>query len=226
MKYFQHKDGRIMAQEESYLVAAWEAATRGDLLNAGKNGAGIVADEQRQAAKAVLDGDRLARLAKNGTSTPDERARFEALGIVFGNDYDDLLVTVTLPEGWKLGYAGGGDSRHMGLIDDKGRMRAPQFVKGASYDRYASIYLKPRYHVSYTAYDLKDAAGNRDSQMGIWDQGVEPSVLLWSGPRDSELRAQHPDKPSWDIHDMRDQVVQAKLLEMFPDATNPLAYWD
>lgn len=67
------------------------------------------------------------------------RQDLEALGIVFGEDADDLFVNVTLPKGWSKRPTE--HSMWSDLIDDQNRVRARLFYKAAFYDRSAHLSL-------------------------------------------------------------------------------------
>lgn len=56
-----------------------------------------------------------------------ERSQLEAMGIIFGEDYDDLFVEVQLPEGWSK--APTDHPMWSKLVDDRGRERASIFYK-------------------------------------------------------------------------------------------------
>jgi len=59
---------------------------------------------------------------------------------------DDLFMGVKLPDGWKKESTD--HAMWNNLIDDKGRIRATFFYKGAFYDREAFINFRHRYSVS------------------------------------------------------------------------------
>lgn len=64
---------------------------------------------------------------------PGTRKDFEAMGIKFGKNVDDLFVEVELPLGWKVEPTD--HSMWNMLVDDTGKKRAEIFYKAAFYDR-------------------------------------------------------------------------------------------
>jgi hypothetical protein len=67
------------------------------------------------------------------------REKLEEMGIRFGDDVDDLFVSVELPDGWEKRPTD--HSMWSELVDDKGVVRANIFYKAAFYDRNAHISL-------------------------------------------------------------------------------------
>lgn len=65
------------------------------------------------------------------------------LGFEFGEELDDLFVSVTPPKGWTLKHK---ESYHSYLYDEQGRERGYMFYKGVFYDRCAYLRLLTRYH--------------------------------------------------------------------------------
>lgn len=82
----------------------------------------------------------LSRSSKLPIESRNSRKDFEALGIVFGENVDDLFVNVTLPEGWRVEPTE--HSMWSNLVDVNGRVVATIFYKAAFYDRQAFIGLK------------------------------------------------------------------------------------
>lgn len=79
------------------------------------------------------------------------REKLESMGIIFGEDADDLFVAVKLPSGWKKQATS--HSMWSDLLDDKGRIRAKIFYKAAFYDRSSHISLCRRYNVQVSPED-------------------------------------------------------------------------
>ena len=69
-----------------------------------------------------------------------DRQALEALGVVFGDDADDLFVFVTLPDGWKKEPTE--HSMWSRLVDGSGFEVASIFYKAAFYDRDAFVSMK------------------------------------------------------------------------------------
>ena len=151
------------------------------------------------------------------------REQFESMGIVFGDDVDDLFVSVVLPDGWEVVPTDHSMQSH--LVDEKGRERADIFYKAAFYDRSAHIRLNKRYHsttLPLLGWDgLKHDEGAVNDWVGrVFDAGEvvfeTAPVAITEGPRD------------WnnDPEGKLAKEAEAWMVERYPDYDNPLAYWD
>ncbi len=134
-----------------FTAAAAVAAATGDIPNfiAATTPGGIEAQEKAgQVAQAKLQ-----TLPLNGTSKPEEREAFEAIGFKFKLDRTaaqtqgrgEIFVAVEFPPGWSKRPTD--HDMWTELIDDKGRVRGSIFYKAAFYDRSAHVFLRPRFHV-------------------------------------------------------------------------------
>jgi len=146
-----------------------------------------------------------------------DRKQLEQMGIVFGEESDDLFINVQLPDGWKKIPTD--HSMWSKLVDEQGRERARIFYKAAFYDRKAYISLSRRF--SYRVRPVSDNNANFDtvSRVGIvmdceeeiWHtDAIEPS---------DELK-------SYRVRDILYAACQEWLEERRPEYENPLAYWD
>jgi hypothetical protein len=216
--YFQtgckgHPEELIVKNSDVRLTpAALEAAAAGNVDNfiAASTPGGIEAQEKTGQAMFV----RAQSLPKEMTGCT--RADFERLGFVFGDDIDELFVTVQLPAGWRKDATD--HSMHSNLLDNKGRRRASIFYKAAFYDRRADIHLTRRYDVTmaptdanggpvpwekaqYLAMTVTDC-GKEIHRTGVYERGAYKA--------DQQLREQ----------------ALAWLDEHFPNWKNTMAYWD
>lgn len=117
--------------------AALSAALAGNIDNfiAASTPGGIKAQEKAgQIEQSFAD-----TLPIKGTSTPEQRAKFEALGFVFGDSADDLFVKATFPKGWKKKVTD--HDMWTEIVDERGTKRGGIFYKAAFYDRSAHVYL-------------------------------------------------------------------------------------
>lgn len=113
--------------------AAILAAASGDLVNAirAMTPGGIEAQEA-DGQEAFVQSATLPRECLYCT-----QADFERMGIVFGDDVDELFIAATLPPGWtKVPTA---HALWSELRDAQGRVRAHLFYKAAFYDRKAHM---------------------------------------------------------------------------------------
>lgn len=200
--------------KQSLTVAALVAAQKGDAANflVASTPGGI--ERQEAAGQVTFVGDStLPKEMGFGCS----RVLLEQMGILFGEDVDELFVNVKLPAGWKKRATE--HSMHSELLDDKGRVRAGIFYKAAFYDRKAHISLIRRYNIdTYTACD-KD--GNN---VEYKDATHFMTVVRDSGNSIHTVCCRAQD--DYKLCDEHEKLARAWLNEHFPDWENPLAYWD
>lgn len=184
--------------------AALSALLGGDLDNAiaASTPGGIEAQEAAGQRQFVAS-ETLPKNLMHGTT----REQLVALGIVFGDDADDLFVKATLPPGWNK--VASDHSMWSYLHDEQGRKRASIFYKAAFYDRSAHICLDVRYYIK-NHYDVPSTdqitVSLMDCDTPIKDFGV-------AGIRDFKAR------------DTLVEQATAWLAEHYPDHANPMAYW-
>jgi hypothetical protein len=116
-------------------AAGLRALANGDLDNfiAASTSGGIEAQEAR-GQKDLCSSSQLPKEIHCGA-----RSDFEAMGVKFGDDADDLFVNVTLPPSWQLRPTD--HSMWSDLVDASGAIRAEVFYKAAFYDRKA--FMRP-----------------------------------------------------------------------------------
>ena len=152
---------------------------------------------------------------------------FEAMGIVFGRDIDDLFCEAQLPEGWEKRPTD--HSMWSDLVDDKGRKRAAIFYKAAFYDRRASLSIVGRF-----SHEVKPVLGydNPDYRTGEWHVVVlDCGEPVWEA---DQRVAPEPnaskDKEGWlawlDSKDALYKLSEAWLDEHYPEWREPTSYWD
>lgn len=203
--------------------AALGAFVKGDLANflTASTPGGIEAQEAQGQTDFVAS-EVLPKELLHGTT----REQLEALGIVFGNDVDDIFVEAKLPDGWKKVPTE--HSMWSELLDDKGRIRAPIFYKAAFYDRKAHLTLVPRF-----SYQVQPVSGWQDpNQLKHEWHGVvaDCGTIFWV--TQSRIAPQ-PDfsdaKKIDDWYKEKDALGNSARLWLeknYPDWKNPLAYWD
>ncbi|MBC6444642.1 MAG: hypothetical protein GDA50_04310 [Alphaproteobacteria bacterium GM202ARS2] len=135
-----------------------------------------------------------------------------SLGFQFGDDIDDLFVSVTPPPGWSIKATG--HSMHNDVVDDKGRVRLGIFYKAAFYDRRADYRVNRRYEVQ-TDYD------------GEYENGTVTCNVV---DRATGSIIFHGDTAPQKWGDEREQVDKSCnefLSANFPKHSDPFAYsWD
>lgn len=146
------------------------------------------------------------------------REDLEKLGFVFGEEIDELFISVTMPEGWHKQATD--HSMWTDLLDEKGRKRGAIFYKAAFYDRKADMVpLQIRYHIG-EAWGDYPAKSDYDSELRYYyvvDE--ETGNILFHTPA-LEKQAH------WQKESERKAEARAFLKANFPDWENPLAYWD
>lgn len=180
--------------------AVLKALGEGDIVNVtvAATPSGIEAQERQGQDALVANSGMLPK-----ELYPDQAA-FETLGFVFGENVDELFVSVTLPEGWV--FKATDHAMHSDILDALGRWRVGVFYKAAFYDRRATARLKARYDVQYQ----KTPAGAVEFYFSDGDSVMEVFATQADGQQFYELL----------------DIAKEALLKRWPDAKNPLAYWD
>jgi hypothetical protein len=135
----------------------------------------------------------------------------EKLGFKFGEDVDDLFVSVQFPEGWKKESTD--HSMWSDLIDSQGRKRAGIFYKASFYDRSAHMSLKRRY-TSTKDYKLED----NQIQYHVLD-GDE--VIF----KTKVVTCDRKSDDYWDIDEKVEKEAKDYLADKYPDYEKCTAYW-
>lgn len=196
--------------------AALKAALAGDFSNAvvASTPGGIQAQEAAGQVTMCLS-----------SILPKEcpRVELEKFGVVFGDDHDDLFVSVTLPAGWTKNATD--HAMHSDLLDDKGRKRASIFYKAAFYDRRADMNLSRRYSID--AYWPCDAAG-QDMKYGEHTHfrtvAKDGNTVLESF---GDIRADGAySREKYELTRKQEADARAWLDERFPEWRDATAYWD
>lgn len=146
------------------------------------------------------------------------REQLEQVGIVFGEDADDLFVNVQLPEGWSK--VATGHPMWSRLIDDQGRERAAIFYKAAFYDRNAHISLSRRF--SYGVQPLGGYEQEYDHETVARVCVVtDCDEIIWQ----SEPLSPSDTLKSYNLSRELEPLGKAWLEERYPNWKDPLAYW-
>jgi hypothetical protein len=141
------------------------------------------------------------------TMNPD-RAAFEKLGFVFGEDVDELFIKATLPDGWTREATD--HAMWSYILDQCGRRRIGVFYKAAFYDRRANARAERRYHTEALDIDKPEGAhGVRDCATG---------EIIWRG----ESYKQN----DWETYRAQEAAAMAWLDKNYPLHLDPTAYWD
>lgn len=164
--------------------------------------------EQDEANGARQMSEQTQQLPAEGSDDPT----WAKMGVHFGQPVagDPIFRSVTLPPGWKIARTE--HNMWTELLDEKGRKRASIFYKAAFYDRSAFIRAERRFNVASTYPD----SGPR--VMRVVDGHHETGkVIHESQPFEERDYAQA---------EIARKEMAAWLLEKYPDAQNPAAYWE
>lgn len=171
---------------------------------------GQIERAEAQGQRDLVNSTDLPRLIKDVTWSQLTKN----LGIVFGENVNDLFVSVTLPDGWEKQATD--HSMWSNLVDDKGRVRGMMFYKAAFYDRDAFMSLDRFYKVGgdYSAREVKieDANGNVVKDFGRIDVPDDHDDPTWNDKYDEWIEL--------------GKTAKAWLLKNYPDYKNVFAYWD
>ena len=150
--------------------------------------------------------------------TINDKQALEKEGFIFGDEVNDLFVSVQFPTGWKMQATS--HSMWSDLLDAKGRKRGSIFYKAAFYDRSAHMSLTKRYYIS--SYIQCDEAGNPTQEKN--PSYFKTCVVDGSEPIKSfGIRNAHKDFAKADAMEAE---ARTWLDENYPNHRDPSAYWD
>lgn len=196
------------------------AHARGDMANAlrARMPGGIEAQEKAGQDDLVKHCN---RLPVDGTigGRKDNREIWEKLGFKFGKQLsgqDKIFVECTFPKGWKL--EGTGHSMWNNILDDKGRVRAMFFFKAAFYDYNAHIGLPSCRYIAKLNYS--EDKSDHYAKVVIMDTVGEKVIeeINTFKTREEYMTALRDNKEMAGAYE--------RLDELFPNANDPMAYWD
>lgn len=214
-------------KETGISPAALGAIARGDFDNfvVASTPGGI--ERQEKEGQTALVNSTLMPLDLVGKH-PREGARkdFESLGFVFGEPVDSVFVNTTMPPGWTRQATDHDMWSH--ILDEKGRVRVKVFYKAAFYDRHADARLTCRY-TRTTQYKTSPSDGfGEDEQRAVvldGDKAIYQGPIIQGFGLGNKLN-QLEKAACFDRIDAQDKLAKDWLFKHFPDADNPLAYWD
>lgn len=150
------------------------------------------------------------------------KAQYEKMGIKILDEYDDLFLSVELPEGWEIRTTG--HSMWNEVYDNNGRRRIQYFYKAVSYDRDAFTNFDCRYNFRIEPFDKYESDATYEERM------LKPwtVVLTDSGEVTKILDTRQPNsKVSYqNIQDELRDIGQNYINEHFPNWNDINAYWD
>lgn len=142
------------------------------------------------------------------------REAYEKLGFTFGDKIDEVFQHATLPKGWTRKATD--HSMWSRILDDKGRERVAVFYKAAFYDRHADARLEARYKIETMYHDSEGFTHlEKDENCIVVTDGGKAIYQEFATKRDD-----------WKQSDEHRTSAERWLLEHYPDARDPTAYWD
>lgn len=197
--------------------AVLTALADGDLINALVAATpGGIERQEAEGQRALVASQRLPLDMRDNT-----REQFEALGIRFGQQVDDIFIKAELPAGWrKVTHE---HAMHSDVVDGQGRLRIHMFYKAAFYDRRADMTITPFYQLYTRPVGGWSDDWNADYEKP-WEGTIEGGgeVVFRTEPQmlGEEINEQLAVK-----HDLSQQCADW-LREHAPDWHDPLAYWE
>ena len=178
---------------------------------------GLIERSEQRGQDVLVKSDVLPRKYNVGN-----RQELEQMGVIFGEEADDIFVYVTLPEGWKK--ESNNHSMWSKLLDDQGRERASIFYKAAFYDRDAHTNILARFNASTIPINgWDDPDYHQKEWIGVVLDG---GTKIWqTEPIDPEPKVAN-DLMVW--YSKKDDLVEKARLwldENYPDWKSRLAYW-
>ena len=146
-----------------------------------------------------------------------DRRQFETLGFVFGENVDDLFVSVQFPEGWAKRPTD--HSMWTDIVDQFGRKRGGIFYKAAFYDRDANAHLSTRFGVSVSYNDDTRTVYVRDALELVKKEISGLQRPDWNGDRERASEAVAKI-------DAAEKELREWLDENYPNWTYPETHWD
>lgn len=170
-------------------------------------------------------------LPTNGTSTDEEQKVWRQLGFELGEPFKDdkLFRPVTFPPGWRIDFSqkDAHDPRHLCLYDEKNRVRAYMFYSAVFYDRDASIYFKRRYRVDYLSVH-DETVRAIDARVG--EDPLRDARCIFDCLEERIIErivaSRETDEPLYEYGERVRKIASDRLFELFPNASDPTAYWD
>lgn len=180
---------------------------------------GMINRSEKRGQTALVNSEVLPQRCNVGS-----REELEQMGIVFGDNADDLFVYITLPEGWKKEATN--HSMWSKLFDDQARERASIFYKAAFYDRDAFMTISRRFNYSCMPVGGWENADRRtDEWIGVV---LDSEKVIWrTDPIEPQPATVDAGLLAW--YDKKNKLAseaKAWLDKNHPDWQNRLAYWD
>lgn len=150
------------------------------------------------------------------------KKQYEKMGIKVIEEYNNLLYSVELPEGWKTTV--GTSGYWTDVFDEKGRKRMSFFEKLCFWDSDAFTNFNHRYSFIVLPFDEWEGNASYEERM------FKPWTLYITdgGEKKEKLHEITPTtkKEYFAIGDVIKEIATKWLNEHYPDWENIEAYWD
>lgn len=149
------------------------------------------------------------------------KQQYEKMGIKIIEEFDDLLFTVELPEGWEIKYQ---DGYWKSVIDNKSRERIIFFYKSSFYDRDAFSNFCRRYSFEISPFDdYKSKSTYEERKFKPWSLFITDCE---NRIKKLEEVIVNTDKEYFEM----DEILGAKAIEYldknYPNWKDINCYWD
>lgn len=198
--------------------AALAALSQGDMDEAValSTMVGNVLGSEAAGASALLSSSNLPR-----DGVVNNREALEQLGFVFGDEVDEVLISVQLPEGWRKECDSKEDPRHNKLVDVRGRKRAHVFIKTASYDYTGYVQWSSRFGVNVIVEDGRDKYSLKDNE-----EAPFVGVVMDGDTEIHRTEAKVVTRRDYKAGEQLHRQAHEWLMAKYPNADKPFAHWD
>ena len=151
---------------------------------------------------------------------------FQDMGIIFGENVDEIFRKAILPEGWKIESTD--HDMWFNLLDNQNRVRATMFYKVAAWDYDSFLNVKRRYN-----FYVEPINGWNENYKNVeWVVRVKDydNEILWeSNPTEKEPDVK-TNRDAWlkwveKKNDVLPLLAKRWLNNAYPSWEHPIAYW-
>ena len=202
--------------------AALSALNKGDFK--AFHDASVPGGIERAEAAAAKDMMEKSNLPMDGLI--ENREVLEKIGFVFGEYLDEVLISVTMPNGWSIVRDKDNpyDARHMAMLDNFGRKRAHVFLKSTSYDYCGYVQWCYAIQIKKVRLDNSDKVFYTEPSEKVLSLAVSvvqgEKVLFQT----DKVTAQRSD--IYDALEPLEKLAEAWCRENFPNFLDPFSYWE
>ncbi|MEK7151036.1 MAG: hypothetical protein AAB783_02455 [Patescibacteria group bacterium] len=154
------------------------------------------------------------------TGLLEHREALEKIGFVFGDEIDEVLVAVTLPNGWDLVGNDPDDARRMALRDEQGRQRGKIFTKMTHYDYMGCVSWNLRFSEDVIVED-----GRKLHELQDYQSAQVVGVVMDGTNELYRTKPQTVTRNDYKVKDKLKKEAHDWLMAKYTDADKPFAHW-